>query len=199
MNTTSKYTEFELEKIGNTLIYLSKNVKKFTKTKALKLLYLLDVTSIEKYGVPFLGLDYKVWKLGPVAKDLKDEFDCKTEILSEYIIMKQHQTINRSFVKIMAKQDFCDDEFSDNDMELLEFISSEYKNSSADYLIELTHSKDSLWHKTASENNLLNNNGDLIRSRTNNSIDISSLLNEHQLLMYNDYLENREIERSFGN
>jgi len=41
-----------------------------SKTKLLKLLYLLEEFSVKKYHVPFLDLKFEVWQAGPVAKDV---------------------------------------------------------------------------------------------------------------------------------
>lgn len=69
----SAYTQYkgaQLNKIGNAAIYLSDRIEELSKTKLLKLLYILDETSIRKWGVPFLNLKYKVWKFGPVAPEI---------------------------------------------------------------------------------------------------------------------------------
>ncbi|MEO8108784.1 MAG: hypothetical protein ABI594_02075 [Ginsengibacter sp.] len=54
--------KYQLDKLGDTLIYLSNNVGDFAKTKILKLLFLLEEKSIRDFGVPFFGFDFKVWK-----------------------------------------------------------------------------------------------------------------------------------------
>ena len=54
-----------MQKIGNALVYLSSHISDLSKTKLLKLVYLLDEVSIRKSGVPIFNLTYKVWKFGP--------------------------------------------------------------------------------------------------------------------------------------
>ena len=58
-NTYTQYNEAQLNKIGNTAIYLSERIPNLSKTKFLKLLYILDELSIKQSGIPFLNLDYK--------------------------------------------------------------------------------------------------------------------------------------------
>ena len=60
---TTNYINFDkeqLSKIGNALIYLSSNINRLPKTKALKLIYILDELSIKQSGIPFFNLQYKV-------------------------------------------------------------------------------------------------------------------------------------------
>ena len=59
-NTYTQYNEAQLNKIGNTAIYLSERIPNLSKTKFLKLLYILDELSIKQSGIPYLKLDYKV-------------------------------------------------------------------------------------------------------------------------------------------
>ena len=55
-NTYTQYNEAQLNKIGNTAIYLSERIPNLSKTKFLKLLYILDELSIKQSGIPFLNL-----------------------------------------------------------------------------------------------------------------------------------------------
>ena len=44
------FNKDQIDKIGNTIIFLSKNMGDLNKTKILKLLFLLEEASIKKYG-----------------------------------------------------------------------------------------------------------------------------------------------------
>ena len=61
------------DKIGNLLVYLAQNISDLSMTKALKLLYIIDETSMKESGVPVTWLEYKVWEKGPVAQEIYDE------------------------------------------------------------------------------------------------------------------------------
>lgn len=56
MSTSLKKNQ--IDKLGHTLIYLSKGVGDFGKTKILKLLFLIEEKSIKEFGVPFFGFDF---------------------------------------------------------------------------------------------------------------------------------------------
>lgn len=47
-----KFSDDQLDKIGNALIYLADKLPQLTKTKLLKLLYIMDEISIKKSGIP---------------------------------------------------------------------------------------------------------------------------------------------------
>lgn len=138
----------QMDKIGNSMIFLSKEIPNISKTKMLKLLYLLDEFSIKNSGIPFFNLQYKAWKLGPVAEEIFIELSDKPLRLGKYINI---QNTEKGSI-ILPKSDFCDDEFSDNDIELLEYIAKKFKDVSAKQLIDYTHRPNSPWRNTVEEN-----------------------------------------------
>src|SRR5258706_9819966 len=114
MSITSKnksFTKDQINKIGNSIVYLSKNISDLNKTKILKLLFLMEEACIKKFGHPFFGIDFQLWKLGPVAKDIFIDLSDETPTLLKDFVKKD--TINPS--NFIAKAEFNDDEFSDND------------------------------------------------------------------------------------
>jgi uncharacterized phage-associated protein len=196
----SGYSNQEIEKIGNTLIYLTKKVSGLTKTQALKFLYLLDEFSIKKFGIPFIGLKYEVWQFGPVAQDIFVELtEEQPKMLKDFISVEIERYNHYQFLYIKALKEFNDDEFTDNDITILDLVVSKYKKFSATELSELTHEKNSLWYNIAHENNLLEpfrNN----RVRTSNHmIDFTVILDEEKGDIYKSYIENTEINRHYSN
>lgn len=129
-----KLSENQIDKLGNTLIYLLENVPDVSKTKLLKLVYILDEFSIKKSGIPFLNLGYKVWQFGPVSEELFIELSDEPILLNGYIQNKGNGTFK-------AVKPFSDDEFSDNDMELLDEIIANFGSRTATELVNYTHRK----------------------------------------------------------
>lgn len=143
-------TQYQLDKLGNTLIFLSKNVGDFNKTKALKLLFLIEEKSIEEFGFPFFGFDFKVWRFGPVIEDVFDDLDKpEVQLLNKYI---QRVLANREEFEPIAE--FNDDEFSNNDLRTLNEIVNFARHKKAQNLVAYTHRPGSLWDKKVIENNL---------------------------------------------
>ena len=153
----------QLDKIGNTMVYLSEKISNLSKTKLLKLLYILDETSIRNGGIPFINLTYKVWKFGPVSEDIYIDLSSENEMgrLSGFI-----KKTSQGY--IIPNKPFSDDEFSDNDIRLLDEIIENYRHVTAKDLISYTHRKDGLWYKTAQENNVL----DLLETQKINNTEI---------------------------
>lgn len=145
------YTNEQIDKIGNSIIYISSNIKEISKTKLLTLLYFLDEISIHKSGIPFLNLEYEVWKFGPVVSDIFVELSSLPSFLKNYIT-RETSSEGRSFIS--PKKEFCDDEFSQNELDLLEFVVKEFKDATAQELISITHIKQSPWYNAAMENSV---------------------------------------------
>jgi uncharacterized phage-associated protein len=61
------YTQNQLSKLGNAIIYLCNSIEKPTKTHLLKLIFIIEEISIMKFGIPFFNLRFDVWKLGPIG------------------------------------------------------------------------------------------------------------------------------------
>lgn len=57
-----KFSESVKDKLGNALIYMAERVDDLSKTKALKLLYLMEERMVLKYHMPFLAIPYEVWQ-----------------------------------------------------------------------------------------------------------------------------------------
>jgi uncharacterized phage-associated protein len=189
MNTNiyTKFDSSQIEKIGNTVVYLSEKISLLSKTKLLKILYILDEISIKKSGIPFLNLKYKVWKFGPVSEELFIDLSSEPKILENYIEKKNEDGVD--FIKAITK--FNDDEFSDNDIDLMEYVIQKFGGMSAKELVTYTHRLNSPWYNTAKEHDILDlleteaiNNTDLV-------IDMSQLVfhDEIKREIYSDYIE----------
>lgn len=191
MNTKPYFqmTNEQVDKIGNSMIFLSKKIPNISKTKMLKLIYLLDELSIKNSGIPFFNLQYKAWKLGPVSEEIFIELSDKPLRLGNYIDI-QH-TENGSFV--LSKSDFCDDEFSDNDIDLLEYVVKKFSTITAKQLIEHTHSPNSPWRNATEENGVydLLERGDI--NNTEIVIDMSCLVShdERKKSIFEQYVEEK--------
>lgn len=188
MRTNVSYIVFkeeQLSKIGNTALYLAERIKYLSKTKLLKLFYILDELSIKKGGIPFLNLTYKVWKFGPVSEELFVDLSSSKTVLMKDFIKRGEE----GYFEPVAT--FNDDEFSDNDIELLDAVICEFGGKKSEDLIKYTHHKNSLWYKVAEENGVI----DLLEaeeiSNTEFIMDLSCLV-EHDPIkkeIYNTYLE----------
>lgn len=168
-------THSEITKIGNTFIYLCERIPDLSKTKALKLLYFIEEYSVLKYNIPFLGLDYEVWQAGPVAKEVFVDLSNDEQILlGKYVKVKCFD--DKRYVEALLP--FSDDEFSDNDIDVLEYVYSAYGDKTARELVCKSHEEHTPWYRVAKENGLLEAFNNYTKTSSDCKIDLKVLLDE---------------------
>jgi uncharacterized phage-associated protein len=181
-------TSSQIEKLGNTLIYLANGVSELNKTKILKLLFLIEEESIKKHGYPFFGFNFELWQFGPVLKEVHAELsNPELYVLGKYIKRAKWDDSMYEAVK-----EFNDDEFSDWDIEILESIVLFAKNKIAKDFVAITHADDSLWTQTAKKYGVLDDLEQRKIATTDHLIDFALLFkgDEAMLQRYEIALEN---------
>lgn len=188
-------TTNQINKIGNAIVFLGGNVGELSKTKLLKLLFLLEEKSIQDYGTPFFGLDFKIWQFGPVSQPLFDALtDVEGGFLNDYI--KKNR-----FDEYEGKISFSDDEFSDNDMKVLDWAVQFARHKLAEDLVTHTHSSKSLWRRGAIFHNVYDKFKKKELTYTDYSIDFTLLFeNDTEGYLrekYQSALENLEFSKKY--
>jgi uncharacterized phage-associated protein len=165
----SKFYKIQRDKIGNILVYLSKNIPhELSLKKALKLLYLLDESSVDETGVPITWIDHYAWKKGPVATDIYFEVNNienskkkpvrKTKEfnigLSEFIDTESKNYKGNDYVSIVPKAQFNESIFSKYEITMLGNIVRKYGSWTGQELEDHTHNDDTLYSKVVKDNNL---------------------------------------------
>jgi uncharacterized phage-associated protein len=179
------YSRETIDKLGNSMVYIARKVPSLSKTKLLKLIYLLEETSVKTNKLPFFGIPFEVWQAGPVAKDIFIDLDIEPVLFDRYISIKREDKATY----VYAKSDFRDDEFSDNDIRVMDYVIKTYGDKTATQLVGLLHKRGSAWHRIAEENGLIKafKNG-----RTNSSgkeIDFTYYLSGCEAEKYRDCME----------
>ena len=136
---------------------------KLCETKLLKLLYLLEETFAKKYQLPFLNLEFEVWQAGPVARDIFIDLSDEPLLLKDYISIEKRS--DSTYIKPITG--FSDDEFSDNEIDMLDLVVEHFGSLTATDLVKRTHQKNSNWYTIAKNKGLL----DLFENRLTNSSD----------------------------
>lgn len=85
-----KFSEFNRQKLGNAIVYIARHTSNLSKTKLLKLLYLMEERMALKYHVPFIGLPFEVWQAGPVAKDVFIDLSDGPFLLKDFVKTNFH-------------------------------------------------------------------------------------------------------------
>ncbi len=185
----------QIEKIGNTVIYLSTRVGELARTKLLKLLFLIEEKSIKDFGKPFFGLDFKVWQFGPVVEPIYNEItEGKMDIFKDYFS-------KNIFDEFVAVKEFSDDEFSVNEILLLDQMIEFSRHKIAKDFVRITHAPDSLWTKTAKKHGVYEDLEYGGLTKTNFSIEFSLLFeNDKEKYLfekYNNSVENNLFSKNF--
>lgn len=189
------YSKAEIEKIGNAIVFFAERIGDLSKTKLLKLIYLTEETFIRRYNIPMFGLEFDVWQAGPVSKEIYiDLSDEQPSLLSDFITITN---IDKA-TYIHPKVSFSDDEFSDNELNNLEFICKNFGSMTANALVKYTHRPNSLWAKIAREKGLLEYFEKKYLNSSDEKIDFTSLLDEKGLEAYKDQVCFKELVRAIN-
>ncbi len=176
------------KKIGNAMIYIADRLHGVSKTKLLKLLYIMEEQMVKKNHVPFLALPYEIWRLGPVQKDLYAELSDKPFLFKDYI--EPYYIDNNKYFR--ALKPFEDDEFSDCELAVMDEVMVKYGTMNARQLIDVLHQPDTLWYKGAVENNVLASFHNETCNSTEIKIDFRELLFGEKRSDYEESLSVRQ-------
>jgi len=178
------------ELIGNLLILLSEQCRPLYHTKLLKLLYLIDEESAKKTGTPITWLHYSVWQFGPVSEDV---YFSKIDGFNKFHGFVRFDPVSENKYIVRPVTSFDDSEFSDLDLQIIREVLDKYGHLSTKQLIDITHSKDSLWEKTKNTHGIQFSN----QNKTSPiSLNFAELLGEDEFkkTIYYSTLENIEFE-----
>ena len=156
-----KFSIEKKEKLANTIIYFAEKIPNISKTKLIKLLYLLEESYVKKYNIPFLDIDFEVWQAGPVNRETYIELSDKPFVLKGYI----EKFTKGDNTHIRPIKNFSDDEFSDNEIDMMDFVVTHFKDKRAKELVDYVHRPGTPWYNIAKQTGLL----DLFKSQSSNS------------------------------
>ena len=189
-----KLTKPDKEKLGNAVIYIASHTGNLSKTKLLKLLYFMEEYSVRRFQTPFLGLPYEVWQAGPVVKDVFIDLS-ETPVLLDGYVTKQTKG---EATYILPIKEFCDDEFSDNDLVVMQEVMKKYGGKTAKELVALTHRKGTLWYNTAYRENLLDAFSRKLMNNSDSVIDFSEELTKAGKEFYHGQMDFLQTSRAYA-
>lgn len=189
------YSKTEIEKIGNAIVFFAERISDLSKTKLLKLIYITEEIFVRNYNIPMLGLEFDIWQAGPVSRDIYiDLSDEQPTLLSDYI-----KTVsNEKATYIQPLLSFSDDEFSDNEIGVLELVCDKFGGMTAKELVKYTHKRNSLWYKIAKEKGLLEAFELGISKSSDEKIDFTRVLDEKGLEAYMEQIKFKELVRAIN-
>ena len=183
-----RFSEANRRKLGNAVAYIAQKAKYPYKTEVLKLLFLMEENMVQRYHVPFLGIPFSVWRMGPVSVDVFEELSDGPTLLEEYIMLQ----FNGQGIKVTPKKIFEEDEFSSAELEMMERVMAKYGHMNSEELIKETHRDGGLWKITAEEKGLLEDFEQRRANSSNEVIDMGRQLCPDARAFYNETLEIRQ-------
>lgn len=129
-------------RIGFLLSYIVGKIPEINLRKLIKIVYKIDETSVIKRGLPITWLDYYAWKKGPVAPEI---YDIKNNggLFSDFVSVTKNNA-GKIIVSSISSQIRMQD-FSLNELELINEVVDKYSKMSADELSDITHVEGTLW------------------------------------------------------
>lgn len=189
-----RLTNSDKDKLGNTVVYIASHTNNLSKTKLLKLLYFMEEYSVRRFHTPFLGLPFEVWQAGPVVKDVFIDLSETPVILDGFVT----KLVKGDATYIQAAKEFCDDEFSDNDLLVMQEVLKKYGDKSAKELVGLTHQKGTLWYKVANQKHLLPLFESKMMNNSDYTIDFADELTETGKKFYRDQIDFLQTSRAYA-
>lgn len=112
--------------------------------KLIKLVYLIDETSVMSRGLSVTWLDYYVWEKGPVAPSIYDIKSADGNRFSTYVSSHRNKEDKVIVTPNISKAD-SSLQFSKKELRLIDSVIARYGCLSADELSEVTHRVGGLW------------------------------------------------------
>ena len=186
-----KFSDDSKRRVGNAVLYLSQNVEDLSKSKLIKLLYLMEEAMVRQHQAPFLALQYEVWQYGPVAKEIFVGFSNTPTILREYV----YTSSSDDGTYILPNSEFDPHVFTDDELSVMLSVVKAYGALKARELKDITHRPGSLWYKKAKSTGLLDAFERQECTSSDEVIDFAELLSADLRPLYQQRLhEVEEIE-----
>jgi uncharacterized phage-associated protein len=137
----------EREKLLQAIVYFAQHTKNCSKTKLLKLLFLLDFEHFKLTGRSVTGLDYFALPLGPVPATVLAEFEQPADDFEQSIDVVREPFFNFRRQRVTAKTDFNSSLFSRRELRLLEEIATKYREQTATEMVDVVHAENGVWDR----------------------------------------------------
>lgn len=139
------YKQFDLEKIENMILFFAQQHGAVFQTKMNKLLWYADFLSFALNSTSISGSRYQVFEHGPVP----EKFYCIfADLLNRDVIKLDEKVFETegdediSGYRIIAKQEFYPDMFSEPELQCLEHVAERFKNCTSTQIKNYSHNEE---------------------------------------------------------
>lgn len=137
----------------NAMTFFIENTRNCRKTKIIKLLYHFDFIHYKQTGFSATGLQYEAWDNGPVPPNIFSQIYPNS--FARASLVRDHFTIavadDRYGFDITPRGQINTDAFTDRQLQILQTLAAEYRDSDMEEMVESTHLPNQPWHKTFRE------------------------------------------------
>lgn len=146
---TNIYTNSSRQKLINAIVFFASNTQFCGKIKLFKLLYLMDFEHFGKTGKSVTGFEYEAWKFGPVPTALMEEWEELSPDLAQAVHIVPERVIDydRLTVKVNQGIEFNDEFFTPRQLNIMQALAAEYRDTYTHKLIDVTHQQNGAWDK----------------------------------------------------
>lgn len=183
------------DRLGNIMVYIARSAERPSKTKALKLLYLMEERWVLLTHTPFTGLPFEVWQHGPVEKDVFVDLSDGPVLLRGYVEMRRGAD-GASYMA--ALRDFDEDEFSESELRMMGDVMRRHGGKTARQLVAETHKESSLWYREAREHGLLEDFKSSLRNSSNVEMDFTKMLAPCDAAFYTESMDALKAADHYG-
>lgn len=143
--------EIEREKLLNAIIFFTKNTRACHKLKLFKLLYFFDFQIYRETGRPATGLQYFAWPMGPVPRELFEEFDAPRADMKAALALRTAAETDPDFtgkhLTILPRVAFDDGCFTPRELAAMARLAEIFRDANADQMKEASHLPELPWHR----------------------------------------------------
>lgn len=146
---TNMNTSTARQKLINAIVFFASNTQYCGKIKLFKLLYLMDFEHFSQIGKSVTGFEYQAWKFGPVPTALMEEWEELSPDLAQAVHIVPEKVIDydRLTVKVNEGIEFNDEFFTPRQLNIMQALADEYRDTYSDKLIDVTHQQNGAWDK----------------------------------------------------
>lgn len=137
----------EREKLLQAIVFFAWNTKNCSKTKLLKLLFLLDFEHFKLTGRSVTGLRYSALPLGPVPTTVYAELDAPADDFAAAVEQRSETFFGWGRKLIVPKRDFDSSNFTRRELKLLRELSERYQDQTAKDMVDVVHAENGVWDR----------------------------------------------------
>lgn len=159
---TSSLSTYQIEKVGNIISFILKEVKRDISIKrVVKLLFLIDKAAVEKSGAPITFLEFSAWEQGPVPADIyfsainimKNDLS-KSNGFDKFMKVEEREYLSTKYPCVSKVNEPNLSLFTKFEKSIINQVLEQYGSWNGKRLEDETHKKGDLWDKVVSANGL---------------------------------------------